>query len=184
MNNKILGVNPAQKKFTYVDFELTKYSVDELKEAYENWRLDLSYINKYDGYEFLNNTMDLVLVRVFRFEKESTLLAPGTEDKLVQTKILPFCKVIKSTNPSILPGTILLAPDRICDIVTNIDWLKWKDIVEKERPTLDIPEPEKTSGLITEWRNTSKFVLDKFQPNTDDEYTFIRPLSEFKVKVV
>jgi hypothetical protein len=186
MKGNIIGVKPpAPKRNTYVDFELTNYNPKDIIAEYEKWKKDDSYIKKYDSYEFMPFGVDLVLVRLFRYEQVNPyLLSPITQEPMVLTKILPFCKVIKATaNVSLAPGTILLAPDRIADVVTNIDWLKWKDIVEKERPTIDIPEPPKFSGLLQEWRNSSEFALDKFITSADDGYTFIRPLSEFKMTI-
>jgi hypothetical protein len=50
--------------------------------------------------------------------------------------------------------------------------------MDKERPQINTPEPEKLGGKLLEWI-PSRLVLNKLNPTKDDNWTFVRDQSEF-----
>ena len=165
----------------YVDFRLADYDEEEIQNAFLDWVKDESYFPKYEKWELTKENQ--VMFRVFYFEKENSAgLLSSTGNVLTQLKILPFGKVIKSSSKSFSAGDIIALPDNINDIQTTEEWVVWNKRMLVERPQPDIEEPEKYVGLITAWRANDKFVADKFNPDMDDEYTFIKNAFEFNVK--
>lgn len=167
----------------YVGFEATNVEEQELTDHFLEWIKDDSYLQDYSSWEIVKPTK--ILVRVYRFEKQHEKGLVGMDgEPLTQIKILPFAKVILvgSEVDRFSPGDIIALPDAISDIETNGAWLEWKKIMDKERPQLDLPEPEKVVGMILDWRKASKFSCNKFNPSPDDEYTFIKNETDFDVK--
>lgn len=175
-------------KLEYVSLELTDYTQDELVEHYNEWLNDKSLPSLYEKLEILKP--GFVMVRLYRFEKSSNTILGLDGKPMLTSKILPICKVlgiykgsIGSAITDVTPGDILYCSDSISDIATNPTWLQWVKIMKDERPTPEgLPEPDKLTGLILEWRKSSKYVLDKFNPTGDDDYTFLRPISDFYTK--
>jgi len=180
MDQQILGVPKKKNKgaLEYMNFSLVDYDHTELSKDLKAWFKDTSFIKDYDKVQV--NKPNHVLVRLYRFEKiNNTLVTP-----IVQTKILPYCKVIKTSDSSNLKvGTILSCPETIEEIATNPTWLQWNKIMTDSRPIPEgLPEPEKTTGLILEWRKNYQFTLDKLNPTLDDKFTFILPESMFNAE--
>lgn len=181
MENQILGI-PKKKKnsgnLDYMNFSLVDYDQEELENHFNEWKKDDSYFKNYTN--VMIHKQNHILVRLYRFEKTKDILMTP----ILQTKILPYCKVINSSaTSSIKPGAILSCPESIEEIATNPTWLQWNKIMTDSRPVPEgLPEPEKTTGLILEWRKNYQFTLDKLNPTLDDKYTFILPESMFNAE--
>lgn len=192
--SNLIGVNNVPKiqpssKLEYVSLELIDYEQEELVEHYKQWLNDRKLPNLYSKLEILKPGS--VMVRLYRFEKSSNTILGLDGKAMLTSKILPVCKVLGvykgSVGPTldVVPGDILYCSDAIADIATNPTWLQWVKIMKDERPTPEgLPEPDKLTGLILEWRKSSKYVLDKLNPTEDDDYTFIRPITDFYTKPI
>lgn len=163
----------------YVNITLTDYTSEELSKDLKVWTKDTSYFKHYSKVGVMK--AGDVLVRMYRFEKQSEFLLSHNGEKIVQTKILPICKVILSRSDDLAPGDIVFPPENIALITTNPTWLEWKKIMENSRPIPEgLPEPDKQIGVILEWRKLYQFSLDKIDPTEDDRYTFLLPSSLFR----
>jgi hypothetical protein len=168
-------------KLEYVSLELTDYTQDELVEHYNKWLNDKTIVNSYKKIKLLRPNS--VIVRLYRFEKSSETILGLDGKPMLTSKILPVCKVLGSSSPDASINDILYCSDSISDIATNPTWLQWVKIMKDERPTPEgLPEPDKLTGLILEWRKSSKYILDKLNPTENDDYTFIRPITDFYTK--
>ena len=180
MEKEILGVPKRKNKAPeYMNFSLVDYDKDELKADLEKWMTNDKYFKAYKNVNI--HKPNFILVRLYRFEKLTDFLATP----ILQTKILPYAKVIKGSvsGTNYQPGTILSCPESIEEIATNPTWLQWNKIMTDSRPVPEgLPEPEKTTGLILEWRKNYQFTLDKLNPTLDDKYTFILPESMFNAE--
>lgn len=172
-------VNLAEQLFNSIN--LPDSEKDSLKEDFEKWLKDESYFSKYDNVTLTRDGS--ILIRVYRYEKDSKVLGSR------YLKILPVAKVIKVNSNSIIngkanrfkPGDILSLPENIKDIRVTEAWIMWKLKMEREKPTPNIPEPEKLDGLLISW-NPNKFTLDKLNITDDDNYTFIKSETDFNIK--
>lgn len=162
-----------------------------VEEDFKKWLVDDSYLKDYDNFKL--TTPGKVIIRVYCFEKVINKANVGKiftdltgEAGVPRTKILPYAKVIKVTERyNNLPakfnvGDVLLCPDSISKVDVTNDWLAWRARMDKERPPLNLPEPEKFDGILLAWAS-SRLCLDKFNPQLVDKWTFIRDQSEFDV---
>ena len=137
----------------------------------------------YDKFEI--TATNEVLIRLFRIEEISSLLNPATGKAQRKYIAYPFAKIIKvgSNVKSYKVGDIACLDDGFENVYMNPNWIKWDTAMKNEKPTPDIPEPEKVMGKIIEWRQRYMFRLDKFnQPTNDDLFTFLIPESFLKIK--
>jgi hypothetical protein len=184
--SNLIGVNNVPKiqpssKLEYVSLELTDYTQDELLDHYNKWLNNKIISNSYRKLTLLKPNS--VIVRLYRFEKSSNTILGLDGKPMLTSKILPVCKVLSSTSSDASVNDILYCSDAIADIATNPTWLQWVKIMKDERPVPEgLPEPDKLTGLILDWRKSSKYVLDKLNPTEDDDYTFIRPITDFYTK--
>lgn len=137
----------------------------------------------YESIELLDESQ--VIVELFKYEEVSDSAIMGPDgNPIVRTMILPYVKVLKSSETSTLvAGDILYAPDAIMSIETNIEWIAWMKSQQVERPKPEDPEPPQYQGMILTWRRNSMFLVDKQNPTEDDIWTFILPQHFFKVRI-
>lgn len=167
-----------------VDISKDEYPLVE--EALNKWLVDESYFEKYSKWRIIKP--GTVIVRVFRYESTARngLLKPDGEP-YSSYKILSLGKIIKAhpflygdVKSNLKTGDVVGLSESITSIIINNDWLKWNDIMNKERPQPNIPEPDKFGGELSRW-NASKFICDKMNPVEDDNWTFIRNESDFSI---
>ncbi len=183
----IIGANSPKKedKLDYINLEANP-SPEQLENSFLDWVKDKSYFKNYSKVNLIKH--GAVLLRLYRYEEINTSILNIDGEPLKMVKILPYLRVIKSYNedngiPGLKAGDIVYGPDLLTSISTNPTWLQWSKIMKDERPIPEgLPEPEKITGLLLEWRKTSRFCVNKLNPTEDDNYTFIRQETEFYVK--
>ncbi len=186
--SKLIGVPQASasKEISYIPVSITDVNMEEVKEHFNKWKNENIQKKIIDSITLLKPNS--VLVELYRYEKTNNLFLGLNEEPLKRILILPICKVIKSNviSPNAemySAGSLLYCNDDIARIDTNPTWLQWFKIMKNERPQPEgLLEPERETGLILEWRRTSKFVLDKFNATDSDNYRFVRTINDFTAK--
>ncbi len=172
--------------YNAMQFDKKDYPLVEA--AFAEWLEDTSYIELYKNRDLV--TPNKLIIRLFCFEKErprytgKVLLGVDGEAPLTQTMILPYARVIKvskpygSHEPRFKVGDVICCQDNIAEVVVRDEWIAWRARMDKERPQINTPEPEKLGGKLLEWI-PSRLVLNKLNPTKDDNWTFVRDQSEF-----
>ena len=161
----------------------------QVERDFKEWIKDNSYIENYKNFKLV--TPGKVLIRLYCFEKAieregANKILNIDGDNANRTLILPYAKVIQITDrynnleAKFKVGDILVCPDSISKVDVTDQWIAWRARMDKERPQINTPEPEKYDGILLHW-SQSRLVIDKFNPTQDDKWTFVRDQNEFDI---